>query len=130
MSELSGEALVQQVLARTPSLAQMVAAWQAASARYSQVTSLEDPMFGATIGPGTIAPDDAGVNFAYRLEISQKLPYPGKLKLRGDNALAEATPVGLDVADMRLQLTESARNAFYDYSLFFRASACNPATLH
>src|SRR5437868_3880021 len=84
--------------------------YQAATARYPQVTSLEDPMFGATIGPGTIAPDDAGVNFAYRLEISQKLPYPGKLKLRGDNALAEASAVGLDVDDMRLQLTESARN--------------------
>src|SRR5262245_46790951 len=46
MSELSLQALVQEVLARNPSLAQMVAAWQAASARYPQVTSLEDPMLG------------------------------------------------------------------------------------
>src|SRR5947209_5194772 len=58
MSELSAEVLVQQVLARNPTLAQMTAAWQAARARYPQVTSLEDPMFEATVGPGTIKPDD------------------------------------------------------------------------
>src|SRR6266851_3702647 len=33
MAELSADALVQQVLARNPSLTQMTAAWQAASAR-------------------------------------------------------------------------------------------------
>src|SRR5690242_12182606 len=51
MSELSVDALVKQVLARNQSLAEMVAAWQAAQARYPQVTSLEDPMFAATVGP-------------------------------------------------------------------------------
>jgi outer membrane protein TolC len=109
MPELSAEALIEQVLARNPSLAQMVAAWQAASARYPQVTSLEDPMFAATVGPGTIASDDAGVEFAYRLEISQKFPFRGKLKLRGENALAEASAAGRDVDDIRLQIIESAR---------------------
>src|SRR5262249_13886436 len=78
-AELNVEALIEQVLARNPSLSQMIAAWQAASARYPQVTSLEDPMFAATVGPGTIAPDEPGVEFAYRLEVSQKLPFPGKL---------------------------------------------------
>jgi hypothetical protein len=72
--ELSLEALIQEVLSRNPNLAQMQAAWQATRARYSQVTSLEDPMFGVTIGPETFAPDDKGVEFAYRFEISQKYP--------------------------------------------------------
>jgi cobalt-zinc-cadmium efflux system outer membrane protein len=126
MSEFSVEALVQQVLARNPSLAQMVAAWQAASARYPQVTSLEDPMFGATMAPASIG--SKNVDFAGRLEISQKLPYPGKLKLRGDKALAETSAAGLDVDDMRLQLTESARNAFYEHYLVGRALAVNRET--
>jgi outer membrane protein TolC len=129
MSELSVDGLIEQVLARNPTLAQMVAAWQAASARYPQVTSLEDPMFAATIGPGTIAPDDPGVEFAYRLEISQKLPFPGKLRLRGENALAEASAVGRDVDDVRLQLVESARTAFYDYYLVDRALEVNEESL-
>jgi hypothetical protein len=47
-------------------------------------------MVAATLGPGTCAPDDPGINIAYRLEISQKFPWPGKRKLRGENALAEA----------------------------------------
>jgi outer membrane protein TolC len=125
MPELSVDVLIQQVLAHNPSLTQMVAAWQAGSARYPQVTSLEDPMFAATVGPGTISPDDAGVEFAYRLEVSQKIPFPGKLRLRGENALAEANAAGRDVDDMRLQLVESARTAFYEYYLAERALEVN-----
>jgi outer membrane protein TolC len=129
MAELTADALVQQVLARNPSLAQMTAAWQAASARYPQVTSLEDPMFAATLGPGTFAPDDQGVQFAYRLEISQKYPWPGKLHLRGENALAEARAASNDIEDVRLQLMESARSAFYDYYLVERAMDVNREAL-
>jgi outer membrane protein TolC len=129
MSELSLEALVQEVLARNPSLAQMVAAWEAASARYPQVTSLEDPMVATTIGPETFDADDKGVKFAYRLEISQKLPFPGKLKLRGDNALAEASAAGHDVEDVRLQLVESVQDAFYEYYLIERALEVNTESL-
>src|SRR5262249_14615290 len=128
-AELAVESLIEQVLARNPSLVQMVAAWQAASARYPQVTSLEDPMFAATIGPGTISPDDQGVEVADDLEIDEKRPFPGKLKLRGENALAEASAAERDVADMRLQLVESARTAFYDYYLVDRALAVNEESL-
>lgn len=117
--------VVRQVLARNPSVAEMEAAWHAASARYPQVRSLDDPMFAATVGPDTIAADDPGVRFAYRLEISQKLPYPGKRRLRGENALAEASAVGRSVEDMRLQVAESARMAFYDYYLAERALGVN-----
>jgi outer membrane protein TolC len=123
------DALVEQVLARNPSLAQMTAAWQAASARYPQVTSLDDPMVAGTVGPETISPDDKGVEFAYRLEISQKYPWPGKRQLRGENALAEARAAGNDVDDMRLQLIESAKAAFYDYYLVGRALSVNEETL-
>jgi outer membrane protein TolC len=129
MTELTAEALVEQVLARNPSLAQMGAAWQAVSARYPQVTSLDDPMFAVTIGPDTFAPDDAGVRTAYRFEISQKYPWPGKLRLRGENALAEARAAGNEVDDTRLQLIEAARNAFSEYYLVARALEVNQENL-
>jgi outer membrane protein TolC len=129
VAELTADLLVEQVLARNPSLAQMVAAYQAAEARYPQVTALDDPMFAATVGPGTIKPDDPGVEFACRVEISQKLPFPGKLKLRGDSALAEASAASHDVDDMRLQLIESARSALYDYYLAARALEVNAENL-
>jgi outer membrane protein TolC len=120
---LSVENLVQQVLARNPSLAQMVAAWEAASARYPQVTSLDDPMFDATLGPATYGSNT--VNPAYRLEVAQKLPFPGKLRLRGQNAQAEAHAASNEVEDMRLQLVESASHAFFEYCLAVRLLEVN-----
>jgi len=125
--ELSLEALVQQVLARNPSLAQMAAAWEAAAARYPQARSLEDPMFAVTLGPGSYGSNT--VEPAYRIEIAQKYPFPGKLRLRGENALAEARAAGNDVEDMRLQLIESAKNAYYDYYLVARALEVNAESL-
>src|SRR5262245_25498234 len=119
LGELSADAVVQQVLARNPSLSQMVAAWQAASARYPQVTSLDDPMLGGTVGPASLGSNQ--VDFAYRLEVSQRYPFPGKRRLRGENALAEASAAEGDVEDMRLQLIESAQSAFWDYFLATRA---------
>jgi outer membrane protein TolC len=117
--------LVQQVLARNPTVAQMTAAWQAAAARYPQVTSLEDPMTETTIGPDTFAPDDPATEFAYRIMISQKLPFPGKLGLKGENALAEARAAGHEVEDTRLQLAEAGRQAFADYYLADRLLEVN-----
>ncbi len=127
MGQLSADAIVEQVLARSPSLSQMIAAWQAASARYPQVTALDDPMLGGLAGPGSI--NSKEVDFAYRLEVSQKLPFPGKLGLRGQSAQAEAAAAGNDVDDLRLQLIEAARMAFYEYYLVHRALAVNEENL-
>jgi outer membrane protein TolC len=117
------EPLVEAVVARNPSLAQMEAAQQVAAARYPQVTSLDDPMLGLMQAPGSIGRND--LDFGGRIEISQKFPWCGKRQLRGQAALAEASAAGQDVDDMRLQLVESARNAFYDYYLTDRALAVN-----
>ena len=128
LTELTVEAVVDQVLARNPSLSQMIAAWQAASARYPQVTALEDPMFLYAMAPATI--DSRNVqDFGYRVEVSQKFPWCGKRALRGQGALAEASAARSDVEDMRLQLIEGARLAFYDYYLVGRALAVNTENL-
>lgn len=123
VKELTPESLVDQVLARNPTIAQMTAAASAAAARYPQVTSLDDPMFGGTIGPASIG--SRSVDFAWRVEVSQRLPYPGKRSLRGASADAEARAATDDVEDTRLQLAESARTAFYDYFLSERALEVN-----
>lgn len=101
----------------------MVAAWQAASARYPQVTSLEDPMLAGRVAPPSFGSNrvDAG----YMVEVSQKFPFPGKLGLRGENALSEASASGHDVEDVRLQLIESVQDAFYEYYLVERGLEVN-----
>jgi outer membrane protein, heavy metal efflux system len=120
---LTVDALVQEVLARNPTLAQMIAAWQAAGARYPQVTSLEDPSLETVLAPASIGSNS--VDFGGRIGVSQKLPLGGKLALRGQVALAEANAAGNDVNDVRLQLIERANNAFYDYYLVERAQSVN-----
>jgi outer membrane protein TolC len=128
-AELAPDALVEQVLARNPTLAQMIAAWQAAQARYPQVSSLEDPMVMGKLAPAAIGTSGAVHDHFYMVEASQKLPWFGKLRLRGENALAEASAAGNVVDDTRLQLIESARTAFYDYYLADRALEVNDESL-
>jgi outer membrane protein TolC len=101
----------------------MAAASQAAAARLPQVTSLDDPMFGATVAPGGLVSDQ--LSGGYRVEISQKYPWPGKLGLRGESARAEANAAAHDLEDMRVQLIESAQSAFYDYFFAERALEVN-----
>src|SRR5262249_19716481 len=102
-------------------------AWRAASARPTQVSSLEDPMLGVQAGPAAFGSNQ--VNGGYRIEVSQKCPWPGKLDLRGRGALAEAKAAGDEVEDARLQLKEAAKDAFYDYYLADRALEINRKNL-
>lgn len=121
--ELSVAALVAEVLARNPNLPQMIAAWQAASAKYPQVRSLDDPTLGAMFAPASFG--SKTVDSGYSIEFAQKIPFPGKLRLRGQGALAEASAAQNDVEGMRVQLIEAAKLAFYDYYLVDRALSVN-----
>ena len=47
-------------------------------------------------------------DYAARVEVSQKLLYPGKRGLKGTAAAAEAHAAELDVEDVKLQLVEAA----------------------
>lgn len=125
--ELSEAELVRHVLARNPTVARMTAAAQAAAARYPQVTSLDDPKVGAFVGPQSVFSER--VNPAYRVEISQAIPFPGKLALRGEGAAGEAVAAGSELADARLQLAEAARAAFADYFVAARAAEVNEEAL-
>lgn len=122
-TELPEGELVAEVLARNPTVAQMAAAAQAAAARYPQVTSLEDPRAGGYFGPASIHSRD--VDFAYRVEVSQAVPFPGKLALRGEGARQDAAAAFADLDDARLALAEAARIAFADYYLAARSAEVN-----
>jgi cobalt-zinc-cadmium efflux system outer membrane protein len=124
--ELSVESLVDQVIARNPSVPEATAAWEAARARYPQVTSLDDPLFGTTLAPAAVGREPAN---GYRFEVFQRYPWPGKRQLRGESAAAEASAAGRDVENVRLQLVESARDAFYEFYLVLRALEVNERAL-
>ncbi|MBI2804494.1 MAG: TolC family protein [Planctomycetes bacterium] len=125
--ELTGQALVDEVLARNPTLAQMSAAWQAALERIPQAKSWDDPMFIGGLAPASFG--SRNIESAYRVELSQKFYYPGKLRLKGQTARAEANASRNDLEDVRLQLIEAARLAFFEYYLTDRALNVNQEAL-
>ena len=115
------EQLVETVLAVHPDVHSALAAWRAAAARYPQEISLDDPMFGVMLGPGSWGSDE--VDSAYTLEASQKVPWPGKRQLRGDIAQAEANAAFFTIEEERLRLAEATRVAYFEYFLAHRQLA-------
>lgn len=113
VEELSLDRFIAEVQTVHPSLEAMYAAWQAASAKYPQVISLDDPMFGATFAPASFGSRD--VESAYALEASQKFPWHGKRALRGVIASWEADSASRDVETTRQKLAEVSELAFWDY---------------
>jgi cobalt-zinc-cadmium efflux system outer membrane protein len=126
--ELPLDALVQAVLARNPTLAQMVATWRAVQARYPQVTSLDDPVLDTTLAPAGLGTTGDASN-GYRIAAWQRLPWCGKLTLRGENIQAQARAAANDLDDARLQLVKSAKVAFYDYYWVARTIEVNEENL-
>jgi outer membrane protein TolC len=112
--------VVRVVLDRNPTLDQMRATAEAAAARYPQVTSLDDPTLAFSTAPGSAGATHA--TYAARVEVAQKLLYPGKRGLKGDAARADALAAAQDLEDARLQLTEAARAALADYYLAVKAT--------
>jgi outer membrane protein TolC len=124
-SELSVEQLVAEVQARNPSLQAASDAWRAATERYPQVVSLDDPMFTYMISPSGVGTMDGG---GWMVQASQKVPWAGKRAWRGAAAAAEADVMQGDIGDTRLRLAEASRTAFYDYYLARRQAEVNDST--
>jgi outer membrane protein TolC len=80
-------------------------------------------MFSGSFAPQSL--DSPQVEPGYMLEGSQKLPWPGKRRLRGRAADAEANAAWHESADTRLVIIEAAQTAFYDYYLAWRLLELN-----
>lgn len=115
---LDRDALVAAVLERNPGLAEARAAWRAAREREPQVRALDDPMVSYSLGPLSIASDD--VRFGQVLEARQRIPYPGKLRLRGEAARAAARAAERSIDTVRLELATAASRLFDDWYLVHR----------
>lgn len=119
---LDRAAIVAAVLARNPDLDAARAIWRAAVSAFPSAVSLDDPMASYALAPFSVGSD---VRFGQRIEISQKLPWPGKRGLRGDAALADAEAAQADLESLRLDLAEAAVQAFDDDYIAARALEIN-----
>lgn len=124
-AELSLELFVADVLQRNPTLQAAAAAWQAASQRYPQVVALDDPMLQTMFGPAAWGNDD--LDDAYLVGVSQKIPWKGKLELKGQMALWDTNAAKWDSVDVQVQLAEAAKLAYYEYYLVERQLEVNLA---
>lgn len=123
LEELQLDAFVAEVQLRNPTLVAAEHAWRAALARYPQVTSLDDPMLSYALGPSSIG--SGAVDFGQKLEVSQRLPWPGKLGLRGEAALQEAEARREELQTAKDKLVQQAKVAFFEFYYVYRAIETN-----
>ena len=117
-----------EVLARNQSLQAALAAAHAAAERCPQVTALDDPMFQSMYAPATFA-RTSPTQSSYMLGVAQKIPWSGKLELRGQMANWEAAAMSSDFQDARLRVVEAARLSFFAYYLVDQELVLNSANL-
>ncbi|MGE5344544.1 MAG: TolC family protein [Acidithiobacillales bacterium] len=104
--------LVGDVLERNPSVAESRARARAARLRAPQAAALPDPMTGVT---GYVLQPQTRVGPLYAMvNLSQKLPWFGKLGLREKAALSSAAAQDALVEALRLDLLTETRRLYYE----------------
>lgn len=117
------DALVEAVRERNPNLERARQAWRQALAQYSQATRFADTMLGVSLAPLSVVSDDVKVGFG--AELSQPLPYPGKRRLRGEIAAAEAEAAHTDFEAVEQRLALMTANMYFDLFFLDRALEIN-----
>ncbi len=115
--------LTREALARNPAIKSAARRVQAMRARVPQAKSLPDPVV-STGWMGTITPFNvmAGDPSSYRgVSAMQEIPFPGKLKLRGQVAGREAEAAWWDYERTRRNVVADVKVAYYDYFYFHKA---------
>lgn len=121
-ASLDRSTLVAAVLARNPDLDAARESWRATTREYPGAVAWSDPMVTYEVAPLSIG---SSVPFGQRIQLSQRVPYPGKRQLAGDVALADADAAQADYETLRLELAETTVHAFDDYYVAMRALDVN-----
>jgi outer membrane protein, heavy metal efflux system len=108
--------LIHEVLARNPELAATRKQWEAATNRIAQVRSLDDPILSLQLWnvpqPFNVARTDNHI-----FGLSQNLPFPGKLGLKGEVASRSADMTEQAVRAKERELVTRLKQAYYDLFL-------------
>jgi outer membrane protein TolC len=113
---LSLDSLLEQALGDNPEVLAAQSEWDAAKAKIPQVRWWPDPQFGISyekIPEGSYSLRDARMRM---FSISQTIPFPGKLTLKGRLAQSEALAAGEEYEAATRQVVAEVKSAYY--SLF------------
>lgn len=116
------DALIAAVLQRNPGLDAARHTWKAAATRPAQVT-LDNPMLTYELAPLSIGSD--AVDFGESVELSQSLPWPGKLRRQRQASIELAEGRLHEFEEARIELALKAADLFNDYYLVARALEIN-----
>jgi cobalt-zinc-cadmium efflux system outer membrane protein len=112
--------LVKEAQANNPQVLAARRAWQAAAQVPSQVSTLPDPqVMVQDVSAGTPIPfwDYNTVQMTFiGFGVSQSLPYPGKLRLRGEVARRHADSLGDRLESVRRSVAEQVKTTYYRLS--------------
>lgn len=121
--QLTPERVIALALSRNPSLAEMAEAVIAASARVEPAGILDDPTVSYALAPATTT--NSSVNTGQRIEISQSLPWPGKLAAQEEAARQRAMAARESRAQQRLEVVTAAKAAFAEWYFVHQALRLN-----
>ncbi len=114
--ELSLDRAVEIAMAENPGLSAIQARYEALAAVPDQAGSLPDPVL--SLGALNLPLDtfDASQENMTQMQVglSQKFPFPGKLKLREEAATSLANAAASQVDEARLQLIRKVKNTWWD----------------
>ena len=115
--------LVSAALARNPAIKSAAMRVEALRARIPQARALPDPMVsGGWMGNVEPFSVQRGDPSSYRgLTVSEELPFPGKLKLKGQIADREAEAAWWNYENTRRSIVAQVKEAYYDYFYFEKA---------
>lgn len=121
--QLNAQMLVDAVLQRNPDIPTLQAAWRITKARIDQVVALDDPMIVYSVAPRTA--NGPTNDLRQSISLSQRMPWPGKLALRGDAARFEAKSSFENIEKKRLELTLWSKQLFADWYFIHAALRIN-----
>lgn len=124
---LTADGLVNLVLDRNPGIEALSAIEEAAKFQIDPARSLDDPMFSYGFAPKTLDADN-GRGLNQKIELSQKIPWPGTLAAREEAALQEVKVAHEDVSALRLRLITLAKSAFAEWYFVDRALEIHEST--
>jgi len=111
------DGLIREALQKNPGVQSALRQVDALRHRVPQAKTLPDPTvsvgWAGNIAPFSVQNGDPSSNRA--ITASQGIPYPGKLKLRGEIADREAEAAQWDYEAARRKLVADVKSAYYDY---------------
>ena len=122
-AQLDRRALIEAVRVANPDVEAARQAWRAALAEVSSTGALDDPMVTYEIAPLSVASSDAPLG--QRIQLRQKLRWPGKRSLAKEATNADASAMQEDLHAAQIEVAVLASQLFDDAYVNARAVELN-----